>query len=377
MLFAQCSQKSNNENSVSADSYYTCPMHPSVVSSSQGSCPVCNMSLILVKKNETSGKFKKGNFITIDENSQILAGIKIDTVRFGNIYNNNFLTGITVQDAENAETVSSRFDSRIEKLYVNNESEFIEKGSPLFSLYSEKIIAWQKELIDLVNNKSKNMYNEGMIEAAKRRLSDKGISNALIDEIIKTGNYKKYITFYAENSGYISNLDVRENMYVDEGQTLFTINYSNSVWVEAKLYENLKVEFGNSQNFNLITESNTGKIYKGKLVLKEPVVSDGERFSLLKIKIENADSKILQGMEVKVFSVSPENKVLIVPKAAIIYGNPNKAWKIAHKNTFEQVTLKTGIEDTQNAEILEGLNSGDVIVSNGSYLLNSEFLLKK
>jgi Cu(I)/Ag(I) efflux system membrane fusion protein len=79
LILAGCKNEQQNHQTTS-DSYYTCPMHPSVVSSTPGSCPVCNMSLIKVEKKENEHAGQQGNFITIDKHQQELAGIETDTV---------------------------------------------------------------------------------------------------------------------------------------------------------------------------------------------------------------------------------------------------------------------------------------------------------
>lgn len=84
LIVSGCKNGHENHQAISG-SYYTCPMHPSVVSSTPGSCPVCNMSLIKVEKNENEHAGHQGNFITIDKRKQELAGIKTDTVKLRNI----------------------------------------------------------------------------------------------------------------------------------------------------------------------------------------------------------------------------------------------------------------------------------------------------
>ena len=69
LIVSGCKNGHENHQETSG-SYYTCPMHPSVVSSTPGSCPVCNMSLIKVEKNENEHAGHQGNFITIDKRKQ-------------------------------------------------------------------------------------------------------------------------------------------------------------------------------------------------------------------------------------------------------------------------------------------------------------------
>ncbi|MGE0562759.1 MAG: hypothetical protein AB7O47_13150 [Flavobacteriales bacterium] len=43
---------------------------------------------------------------------------------------------------------------------------------------------------------------------------------------------------------------------------------------------------------------------------------------------------------------------------------------------YERSMIKTGIENPYEVEITEGLQKGDLVVSSGNYLLNSEYILK-
>jgi Cu(I)/Ag(I) efflux system membrane fusion protein len=51
-------------------------------------------------------------------------------------------------------------------------------------------------------------------------------------------------------------------------------------------------------------------------------------------------------------------------------------WVLAHENTFQQRMVETGEENNQWVEIISGLNGGDIIVTEGAYLISSEFILK-
>ncbi len=51
-------------------------------------------------------------------------------------------------------------------------------------------------------------------------------------------------------------------------------------------------------------------------------------------------------------------------------------WVLAHNNTFEQRMVETGTENKYWIEIKSGLKQGDVVVTEGAYLISSEFILK-
>ena len=143
-ILAACKNGHENHETLS-DSYYTCPMHPSVVSSTLGACPVCNMSLIKVEKKENIQIGQQGNFITIDKRQQELAGIKTDTVRVRNISSASSIIGTVAIDEEQVKTISSRVKGRIDRLFIKTTGAYVKSGSPIYSIYSEQLQSEEKE----------------------------------------------------------------------------------------------------------------------------------------------------------------------------------------------------------------------------------------
>ncbi|MBK6355015.1 MAG: hypothetical protein IPF46_16890 [Saprospiraceae bacterium] len=78
-------------------------------------------------------------------------------------------------------------------------------------------------------------------------------------------------------------------------------------------------------------------------------------------------------------SVIPEKSianVLAVPKSAVLLEKMKTVWVLAHANTFEQRMVETGTENKYWIEISLGLKQGDIVVTEGAYLISSEFILK-
>lgn len=154
-VLAGCNSKNENHAGHDSGSYYTCPMHPTVKSNSPGSCPVCNMSLIKVEKQNNEHAQQAGNFITIEKKQQQLAGIKTDTVKFQNIFSASTILGTVAIDEEQVTTISSRVKGRLDKLYIKTSGEYIRKGNPVYAIYSEQLFADEKEFLALSEKKKK------------------------------------------------------------------------------------------------------------------------------------------------------------------------------------------------------------------------------
>jgi len=378
-ILAACKNGHENHETLS-DSYYTCPMHPSVVSSTLGACPVCNMSLIKVEKKENIQIGQQGNFITIDKRQQELAGIKTDTVRVRNISSASSIIGTVAIDEEQVKTISSRVKGRIDRLFIKTTGAYVKSGSPIYSIYSEQLQSEEKEYLSLLQ-KSKTvstttkLTNE-LVSAAKNKLLLWGLNEKQISELESSGKSSPIITFYSSEAGYVTEVNITEGMYVDEGSSLIKITSLNQVWVEAQLYSNEISGIAENKTFQVLSENNPEETYKGTLVYSNPIVEEGKRVHLLKIRVNNSSGKLIPGTLVSVIPEKSIANVLAVPKSAVLLEKMKTVWVLAHDNTFEQRMVETGAENKFWIEITSGLKQGDIVVTEGAYLISSEFILK-
>lgn len=361
-------------------SYYTCPMHPSVVSNTPGSCPVCNMSLIRVEKNETDHAGEKGNFITIDKRQQELAGIETDTVRLRNISSASTLVGTVAMDEARVRIISSRAPGRIERLFVRSTGATLRIGSPLYSIYSEQLQADEKEYLALLE-KSKSAHAAtnmvaDLLNAARNKLLLWGLTEKQVTDLEKSGSASPLITFYSSEAGYVTGVNISEGMYVQEGSPLFEVTSLDQVWVEAQLYSSEVSATGESKTFQIFSESNPEKVYKGTLVYSNPYVEEGKRVNLLRIRVHNPGSQLIPGTLVSVVPEKSSTDILAVPKSAVLLEKMKTVWVLAHNNTFEQRMVKTAAENSLWVEIISGLKEGELVVTEGAYLISSEYILK-
>lgn len=382
ILFALAGCKSKNENHAGHDTgtYYTCPMHPTVKSNSPGSCPVCNMSLIKVEKQNNEHAQQEGNFITIEKQQQQLAGIKTDTVKFQTIIPASTILGTVAIDEEQVTTISSRVKGRIDKLYIKTSGEYIRKGNPVYAIYSEQLFADEKEFLALsekrTNNTTENELLDDMLSASKNKLLLWGLSEKQIAELEKSKSASQQIIFYAQTEGYVTEILVKEGAYVEAGTLLFKLTELNQVWIDAQVYSNEIEKISGSSSFQIFSETYPDEIYEGRLVFSNPSVEDGRKVQLLRLKVDNSKNKLIPGMMVYVSPKQNSKPVLAVPKSAVLLEKMKTVWVLAHDNTFEQRMVETGIENKFWIEILSGLKEGETVVTEGASLISSEFILK-
>lgn len=370
--------KNGHDGEEASGSYYTCPMHPTVVSSTPGSCPVCNMSLIKVEGTSDQHAGMEGNFITIDKRRQELAEIEMDTVALRNISSASTIVGTVAIDEEQIRTISSRIKGRIDKLFVKASGVYLKRGSPLYSIYSEQLQADEKEYLSLLGksrNASTSLAGE-LLSSARNKLLLWGLTEKQISDLESSGNASALNTFYSSEAGYVSEVQITEGMYVEEGSPVLKIISLGQVWIEAQVYPNEIEKIARNKGFDVFTESNPKEIYNGTLVYNNPELQEGKRIHLLRISVSNSNGTLIPGMPVYVSPRKSMEQILAVPKSAVLLEKMKTVWVLAHENTFEQRIVETGVENNYWIEITSGLKPGDVLVTEGAYLINSEFILR-
>ena len=182
LLISGCGKKREHAIPVEG-SYYTCPMHPSVISQSPGACPICGMKLVLVQQKQPVNQSQARNTVVIDRQKQFLAAIETDTVSRRNISSTLSVLGTVAVDQEKVQAISIRVAGRLEDLMVRAPGRYVRKGSPLYSIYSEPLLAAQKDYLALLKGSPTVPVVTEMQAAAVNRLEKMGMSAEQVSHI--------------------------------------------------------------------------------------------------------------------------------------------------------------------------------------------------
>ena len=121
-----------------------------------------------------------------------------------------------------------------------------------------------------------------------------------------------------------------------------------------------------------------GKEITGNIQFVNPEIDPDTRINLIRISIPNPGNQLKPGMQGHVVLKNRERNSLTLPVDAVIRSEKMAmVWIQIDKNTFKNVMVETGLESDDRIEIRSGLKEGDVVVTNGAYLINSEYIFKK
>jgi Cu(I)/Ag(I) efflux system membrane fusion protein len=376
-LFVLASCKSKKATLVNKDEYYTCSMHPQIMQDKPGTCPICHMDLIVVKKTNTAA-----DEIMLNDEQIRLGNIQTDTIRNGMIGDKVILTATLNTDESRVNSINARIMGRIDRLYFKNMGDFVSKGAHLYDLYSEELNNAKQEYIAALE-KQQTLDNSiidfnRLVQSAKQKLLLWGMSQAQVNELAKTKKASPLTSFYSNESGFITELPVMEGQYVSEGSTIVKLADLSSLWAEAQVYTSQLSAIDLKGIATVQFPDIPGKEWKGKIEFANPEIVSDSRLNLIRVSIPNPNGLLKPGMPAYVSIKSKELNTLTLPSDAVLRdGKMNVVWVQSGKNRYKMKMVQTGLESGDRLEIKSGLQNGDVVVTRGAYLLNSEFVFKK
>ncbi len=376
LILTACKSKKPAE-ATRADTYYTCSMHPQIMQEKPGTCPICHMDLIAVKKsNET-----RDEIMLSDEQIQ-LGNIQTDTLGRALAGDKVVLTATLNFDEMKVNTVSARITGRIDRLYYKNTGDFVKKGDRLFDLYSEELNTVKQEYLAALE-RQQTLGNsiidfKQLLQSARSKLMLWGVSESQIDALAKTKQFSPLTAFYSTASGYITELLVKEGQYVMEGGVVVRLADMSTLWAEAQVYASQLASVDYKGVATVQLPDMPGLAITGKVTFANPEISADTRINLLRVSIPNTNNQLKPGMPAYVLLKSNAGNAMTLPVDGVLRdGKMAMVWVQTARNTFKRKLVETGQESGDRIEIKSGLQNGDVVVVSGAYLLNSEYIFKK
>ncbi|MFT6191962.1 MAG: Cu(I)/Ag(I) efflux system membrane fusion protein [Polaribacter sp.] len=363
----------NHDEMSETNKMWTCSMHPQIMQPEAGDCPICGMDLIPA---ETSADGLLADQFKLTENAMALANIETSIVGNRNQKDNFVKLSGKIVENEEANTVQvSYFSGRIEQLNVSFTGEKIRKGQLLATIYSPELYAAQQELITAVSLKESQPE---LYKAVRNKLKIWKLSESQIQQIETSGKVKENFPVYATVSGTVSQKLVAQGASIKQGQPLLKIANLTTVWANFDVYENQINNFKKGQEVIVTTSAYVNEEFKGNVDFIDPVLNTKTRTVTLRVVLNNKNNKFKPGMfvegKIKGISSSKEQVVATIPSSAILWtGRRSVVYLKANPNepVFEMQEITLGNKVGDNYEIVEGLNNGDEIVTNGVFTIDA------
>ena len=373
---------------------YTCSMHPQIIRDRPGKCPICGMDLI--KKEENAQKVTD---IQLDDllkptNEFVITTVPVTTIKQSSEEISIEALGNIQNDIRQEASISSRVAGRIERLYVRYRYQMIMPGDKIMDIYSPEIATAQQNLLFLLKN---DASNASLISAARQRLLLMGMSIQQVQQLMRTGKATLTVSVYSNAIGHVHEagqetmdaigptqnsatsttpLAIREGMYVQQGQKIFSLTNPEKAWAILNIFpENQHfVKVGNP--VKIIPEAMPQKAFRAKINFIEPFYRPNSKTVTVRVYFDNSDLHIPIGSQVRANIFGNSANANWLPQDAVLSLGLNDVVFVKTGGGFVVRKIQTGIRQDSLIQITNGLQAADTVAANAQYLTDSESFIK-
>lgn len=317
------------------------------------------------------------NVITIDNRRRQMIGVETDVVTHRDLIKSIRAVGEVMFDEQLLSHVTLKFDGYIGDLKANYVGAKVTKNQILFTVYSPELLAAQQEYLETLKRRQHRNSEDGLLRAARQRLALWDMSPQQIIALEQRGTPQDYVAIYAPRSGTLIERNIADGSGAHKGQTLLTIADLSHVWIEAEVFEaDLElVHVGMAVSFTL--PYLPGRTYPAVVEYIYPFLEGDSRTGRIRLSFNNPDGVLKPDMYAEVSLKAGLGRQLSIPEEAVIFaGDSRVVFVDLGEGRLKPVHIKTGRNAQGYVEVLDGLSSGDIVVTSGNFLIAAETRLK-
>lgn len=345
--------------------YWVAPMDSNFRRDEPGKSPM-GMDLVPVYADEVDAT---PGTVKIDPTVVSNLGVRTAIVESGPLPRRVETVGYVGYDEDTLMHVHLRVDGWIENLSVTTTGDAVRKGQVLFELYSPTLVNAQEEFLLALRSQSTTM-----IKASRERLASLGMTLGEIDDLAEERKVKQRIRKYAMRDGVVAHLGVREGNFVTPASNVMSIAELDRIWVLAEVFERQAGLVSPGQEAEVELDYLPGKRWQGTVDYVYPELDPVTRTLKVRIRFDNEGAALRPNMFARVTLLGNDTEdVIHVPREALIRGGATDRVVLSlGDGRFRSQIVETGVESGDRIAIRGGLDAGDVIVSSGQFLIDSE-----
>lgn len=376
---------------------YTCSMHPEIIRSAPGTCPICGMKLVKKEAGRSAVQDVDLEASLKPANEVVISTVPVTAIEYRKEGIELNVVGTVALDTRQTGTVSSRVNGRIEKLYVRYKYQPVKKGQKIMDVYSPDLLTAQQNFIFLLRN---DADNTSLISAARDRLSLLGMTSGQIKELEKRKSPVYAISVFSNYTGFVTDLnvnasvdnravvdmqtqmvanqqlEVKEGMYIRSGQAVFSVYNPARAWILLDIFPEQQhlVKAGNQ--VRIVPEISPRQNFRAKIDYIEPVFRPGTRTLSTRVYINNSEMQLPIGSRVTATIFASSTNAAWIPKEGVLSMGRSKIVFLKQSTGFKAHKVTTGVELNRSVQIVTGLSLKDSIAANAQFLIDNEAFIK-
>ncbi|MGI8835189.1 MAG: efflux RND transporter periplasmic adaptor subunit [Pyrinomonadaceae bacterium] len=240
-----------------------------------------------------------------------------------------------------------------------------------------EIGAASREEMEQATTKLKTSESE--VAAQRQRLILLGLSGGRIAQLKSPAQVSSEVSLPAPVSGTVISRTANPGEVIAADKELLRIADLSSVWVMGQVYEKDLAKVVVGSGASITSDTYPGRVFRGRVSYIDPTLDPATRTAQARIELANPGQALKIGMFVNVAFAAlgvAESTRPVVPKNAVQNINNQQVVFVETKNAnvFAMRPVRLGPEANGQYPVIEGLNVGERIVTEGSFLLRAEWL---
>ena len=219
---------------------------------------------------------------------------------------------------------------------------------------------------------------ESNLANLRQKLLLLGMSAQRISTLNSTSQISSELTVPSPSTGTLTSRSVNPGEVIEANKELMRVTDLSVVWVVGQVYEKDLATVRVGSGANISSDAYPERIFRGRVSYVDPQIDQATRTAQVRIELANPGQVLKIGMYVNVaFGATglAEKTVAAVAKDAVqTIGNQQVVFLATDKpNEFILRPVHLGPENGGFYPVLDGLNTGDRVVTAGSFLLRAEW----
>ena len=303
--------------------------------------------------------------------------------------------------------VFSQYPGKILKAFYNVGDE-VQRGDVLFTIDSPDLLQAESTLLaaagvlelqkrvlarvtgllksggsaqkDVDQATSDQQTAEGNFKAAKDAVRIFGKADAEIDQILNSRKIESTLVVPSPISGRVVTRNAAPGLLTQPGTppAPFQVADVSTMWMIANVIETDAPAFKVGQPVEARVPAYPDKTFKGHVTNVGSIIDPNTRRQLVRSEIEDPEHLLRSGMYASfVIRVGDPVRSLAVPEPGVVREGDGTmtVWTTRDSRHFVKRIVQTGIRQDGWVQILEGLQPGETVVTDGAVFLSNKLLL--
>lgn len=221
---------------------------------------------------------------------------------------------------------------------------------------------------------------EGALRAARDALRIFGKTDEDADRIVAERRVDSGLVVRSPIAGMVTQRTAAPGLLVQPGNAPapFAVADISTMWMVANVPENVSADLRVGQAVTVKVDAYPQRTFEGKVSVVGASVDSATRRVMVRSEIANPDGILRAGMFATfVIQTGPAVESVAVPDNAIVREGDGTmtVWVTTDRRHFVKRPVRTGISQNGRTQILDGLQAGETIATDGAIFISNKLLL--